>query len=94
MGLSKEAVTDLKWWITNLPTSYNLINHGDPWVSMATDDSLIGWGSCIDTVTSGGNWSPAEAQHNFNDLEMLAVIVLKSFSSVVQNKHVKLLVDR
>ena len=84
---------DLKWWVTALPTAYNLINHGEPQVTMTTDASLIGWGCCIDTVTSGGNWSPEEAQHDINYLEMLAVsLALKSFSSVVQGKHVKLLV--
>lgn len=54
MGLSKEAMIDLKWWVTNLPTAYNLINHGDHQVTMTTDASLLGWGCCIDTVTSGG----------------------------------------
>lgn len=94
MNLSQEAIIDLKWWVTALPTAYNLINHGDPQVTMTTDASLIGWGCCIDTVTSGGNWSPEEAQHDINYLEMLAVsLALKSFSSVVQGKHVKLLVD-
>ena len=58
MNVSKEAIIDIKWWVTNLPTAYNLINHGDPHVTMTTDASLIGWGCCIDTVTSGGNWSP------------------------------------
>ena len=94
MCLSKEAIIDLKWWVTKLPTAYNLINHGDPQVTMTTDASLIGWGCFIDTVTSGGNWSPEEAQHDINYLEMFAVfLALKSFLSVVQNKHVKLLVD-
>jgi len=52
-------------------------------------------GCCIDAVTSGGNWSPEEAQHGINYLEMFAVfLALKSFLSVVQNKHVKLLVDK
>ena len=80
MNLSQEAITDLKWWVTALPTAYNLINHGEPQVTMTTDASLIGWGCCIDTVTSGGNWSPEEAQHDINYLEMLAVsLALKSF---------------
>ena len=94
MNLSQEAIIDLKWWVTALPTAYNLINHGEPQVTITTDASLIGWGCCIDTVTSGGNWSPEDAQHDINYLEMLAVsLALKSFSSVVQGKHVKLLVD-
>lgn len=68
MNLSQEAIIDLKWWVTALPTAYNLINHGDPQVTMITDASLIGWVCCIDTVTSGGNWTPEEAQHDINYL--------------------------
>ena len=46
MSLSPEATTDLKWWVSELETTYNLINHGDPQVTMTTDASLIGWGCC------------------------------------------------
>ena len=93
MNLSQEAIIDLKWWVSALPTGY-LINHGDLQVTMTTYASLIRSGCCIDTVTSGGNWSPEEAQHDIYYLEMLAFfLALKSFLSVVQCKHVKLLVD-
>ena len=51
INLYQEAIIDLKWWVTALPTAYNLINHGDPQVTMTTDVSLIGWGCCIDTVS-------------------------------------------
>ena len=94
MSLSLEAKNDLKWWVKELDTTYNLINHGDPQVTMTTDASLIGWGCCIETVTSGGNWTPEEAQHDINYLEMLAVfLALKSFSNTISGKHVKLMVD-
>jgi len=80
--------------VTALPTAYNLIKYGDPQVTMTTDASVIRWGCCIDAVTSEGNWSPEEAQHDINYLEMLAAfLALKFFSSVVQGKHLKLLVD-
>ena len=72
MSLSPEATTDLKWWVSELDTTYNLINHGHPQVTMTTDASLIGWGCCMETVTSGGNWTPEEAQHDINYLEMLS----------------------
>ena len=29
MSLSPEATADLKWWISALDTTYNLINHGE-----------------------------------------------------------------
>ena len=47
MGSSKEVIIDLKWWVTTLPTAYNLINHGDPQVTRTTDASLIGWGAVL-----------------------------------------------
>ena len=94
MSLSQEAITDLKWWVDALPTAYNPINHGDPQVTMTTDASLIGWGCCLDTVTTGGNWTPEEAQHDINYFEILAVfLALKSFSNTVSGKHIKLMVD-
>ena len=79
--LSLEATTDFKWWVSELDTTYSLINHGDPKLTMTTDASLIGWGCCIEPVNSGGNWTPEEAQHDdINYLEMLAVfLALKSF---------------
>ena len=81
MSLSNEATPDLKWWATALPTAYNLITHGDPQVTMSTDASFIGWGCCSDTITSEGNWTPEEVQHDINDLETLVVFfALKSFS--------------
>ena len=66
MSLSHEAITDLKWLVDEIPTAYNPINHGDPQVTMTTDASLIGWGCCLDTVSTGGNWTPEEAQHDIN----------------------------
>ena len=92
--LSHEATKDLKWWVDTIPTVYNPINHGDPQVAMTTDASLIGWGCCLDTVTTGGNWTPEEAQHDINYLEILAVFfALKSFSNALSGKHIKLMVD-
>ena len=44
MNSSQEAIIDLKWWVTALPTAYNLINHREPQVTITTDASLIGWG--------------------------------------------------
>ena len=47
INLSQEAEMDLKWWVRALPAAYNLINHGDPQVTMTTDASLIGWGAVL-----------------------------------------------
>jgi hypothetical protein len=50
-------------------------------------------GCSLDDMNAGGNWTPIGAQH-INYLEMLAVLfALKSFSSQVSGKHVKVLMD-
>lgn len=41
---------------------------------MTIDAPFTGWGCCFDTVTTGGNWTPEEAAHDINYLEMLATI--------------------
>lgn len=74
MSLSQESKTDFKWWIDALPLAFNLINHGDPQIMMTIDAPFTGWGCCFDTVTTGGNWTPEEAAHDINYLEMLATI--------------------
>ena len=94
MSLSQESKTDIKWWVDTLPLAFNLINHGDPQVIMATDASFTGWGCCFDTVTTGGNWTPEEAAHDTNYLEMpAAFLALKSCKGTISGKHVKLMVD-
>ena len=84
MSLSQESKTDFKWWIDALPLAFNLINHGDPQIMMTIDASFTGWGCCFDTVTTGGNWTPEEAAHDINYLEVLATI---------SGKHIKLMVN-
>lgn len=74
MSLSQESKTDFKWWIDALPLAFNLINHGDPQIMMTIDASFTGWGCCFDTVTTGGNWTPEEAAHDINYLEVHATI--------------------
>lgn len=94
MSISHESMADVKWWITSIPEAYNPISHGEVEATLSTDASLIGWGACIDTTTTGGNWTPDERAHDINYLEILAVfLALQSFSSVIAGKHVKLLVD-
>ncbi|CAB4034771.1 Enzymatic poly [Paramuricea clavata] len=90
-----ESITDVKWCrITSLTEAYNPINHGEVEVTISTDGSLTGWGACIDTTTTGGNWTPDERAKDINYLEILAVfLALQSFSPAVAGKHVKLLVD-
>ena len=94
MTLSQQSKDDIRWWITSIPASYNPVSHGEPQVTLSTDASLIGWGACMSTTSTGGNWSPLERNNDINYLEMLAVLfALKSFSSHIAHKHVRVLVD-
>ena len=94
MTLSSEAKSDIQWWIDSISEAYNPVNHGDPDVIMTTDASLLGWGACLDGMTTGGRWNPDEATHDINYLEMLAALfALQSFSDKVSAKHIKLMVD-
>ena len=45
-------------------------------------------------MNAGRNWTPTEAESHINYLEILAVLfALKSFSSQISGKHVKVLID-
>ena len=94
MCVSNDSISDIKWWIKSIPEVYNPISHGEAQITMSTDASFNGWGACIDTTTTGSNWAPEERAHDINYLEILAAfLALKSFSSAIIGKHVKLQID-
>ena len=94
MHMSHDSISDIKWWVTSIPGAYNPVSHGETQITLSTDASFNGWGVCIDTTTTGGNWTPEERAHDINYLEMLAAfLALKSFSSAIKGKHVKLQID-
>ena len=89
MTLSSESVSDLSWWVTNLPTACKSITMGNPAIEMATDASTLGWGVVCNGHSAQGMWSPLEKQKHINELELLAVYFgLKSFLSLLKWKHV------
>ncbi|XP_031549386.1 uncharacterized protein LOC116286930 [Actinia tenebrosa] len=94
MTLSLYTKVHIKWWIDSIHTSFNIINHGDPHITLYTDASKIGWGCDCQGIATGGPWSPEEAGKHINYLEMLAIkLALESFENKVSHKHVKLMVD-
>ena len=89
------TVSDIKWWITSIPGAYNPLSHGKTQITLSTDASFNGWGACIDTTTTGSNWTPKERAHDINYLEMLAAfLALKSFYSAIKRKHVNCITIR
>ena len=94
MEISSLALQDIKWWIDNIHSSYYVISHGDPQVTLYTDASTTGWGCDFQGTPTGGSWSSAEAKNHINYLEMLAIkLALESFEEQLKQKHVKLMVD-
>ena len=61
---------------------------------MSTDASSTGWGYALNDTSAGGHWTEEEAKTHTNYLELLAIyLALKSFSSIINGQHVKLMVD-
>lgn len=94
MVVSDKAGSELLWWNTHLEASYNIISHGEPTVVMSTDASSTGWGCALHDTSTGGHWTAEEARNHINYLELLAIyLALKSFSSIINGQHVKVMVD-
>ena len=92
--LSNSATQELHWWLLNLPNSFNFVVKPVVDVTMNSDASLSGWGGVMGEVSTGGHWTPDEANHHINYLEILAAyFVLKSFHQDIVNKHVKIMID-
>ena len=61
---------------------------------LCSDASKIGWEAELDGISTGGNWNHEESSNNINVLELKAAyFALKSFSSSINNKNVKVMVD-
>lgn len=94
MSLSDEAKSELQWWISSVDTAYCCISRGNADIIISSDASKTGWGGMVNGVPTGGFWTEAETAKHINYLEMLAVFLnLKSFQSLLDDKHVKVLVD-
>ena len=94
MCISDQASEELKWWIYSIETGCNPINRGEVDITITSDASKQGWGAATNDSSTGGLWTAEEAKEHINFLEMLAVFfALKSFSTLVHGKHVKVMVD-
>jgi len=94
MLLSEESLTELKWWIDSIESSYNVVHHGQPELTLKTDASTAGWGCFLEPVSAGGLWTDWEAKHHTNYLELLAIfLALKVFVKTIMDKYVKVFTD-
>ena len=46
MTLSETSKSDLQWWIAHTHTTFKLVSHGSPSVTIYSDASLSDWGGC------------------------------------------------
>ena len=91
MSLSSSAKDELKWWVQNVQTAYNLISHGSPNHVLYTDASSTGWGTVFEQSYTSGHWTSLELLYHINYLELFAVYVgLLSFFRHKQNVHIRL----
>ena len=94
MALSKLSLSDVDWWLSNLNNSFGHISRPPLDFTVYSDASLSGWRGALDSMSSGGLWSPTEAMYPINVLELLAAyFARKSFKTELTNKHVKLMMD-
>ena len=95
ISLSSYTLADLNWVIHNL-SQYNGCYFGPKPISLiiASDASLLGWGTTCDGQPAQGQWSTLEVSHHINYLELLAAFyALQTFAVNAQNLHVQLKLD-
>ena len=94
MTISDEAKHDLRWWVSSVETTYNVVSHGQVDITMTTDASKTGWGCSLGGIPTGGSWEPGESEKHINWLKVKAILLsLKSFVDHISKKHVKILSD-
>ena len=94
MMLSETAKNDIVWWMNHAKTCKRKISHGKITRELKTDASTQGWGAFSDGISTGGRWSPEEAQLHINALELLAVFWgLKALCPSEHHCHIKVLSD-
>lgn len=94
ISLSENSKTELQWWIANLPTAHKRISQGEAIIIIQTDASSQGWGGVRGCKRTGGRWTPEEALHHINYLELLAILFsLKALCGKEMNTHIQVQCD-
>ena len=47
MAVSLRSISDLHWWVTNLPTAFKAITIDCPTIDATTDASKLGWWGAV-----------------------------------------------
>jgi len=72
MTFSAEAIRDIEWWITKLPSAKNKIRRDNFDFCFETDASLSGWGVRFGKERANGFWNSEQKLYHINRLELLA----------------------
>jgi len=93
LTLNPACRVDLKWWV-KAPLGAP-VSPLDPSVTIHSDASNLGLGAVLNGQShTGGIWSPEEATHHINYLELLAAfLAIKAFGKTWQNLSVLLRMD-
>ena len=94
--LTPASKKDLEWWIDLKKAPLGApVYHPDPTITIHSDASNKGWGAVLNGQSqTGGLWSPEEATHNINYLELLAAfLAIKAFGKAWQNVTILLRLD-
>ena len=94
--LTTATKKDLEWWIDLKKAPLGApVYHPDPKITIHSDASNKGWGAVLNGQSqTGGLWSPEEATHHINYLELLAAfLAIKAFGKAWQNVTILLRMD-
>ena len=94
--LTPASKKDLEWWIDLKKAPLGApVYHPDPTITIHSDASNKGWGAVLNGQSqTGGLWSPEEATHHINYLELLAAfLAIKAFGKAWQNVTILLQMD-
>lgn len=72
--ISKESVSDLKWWVHALDSPLQVFGLSQFDKVLFTDASSNGWGAKCNSLSSKGSWSAYQRTLHINVLELLAVL--------------------
>jgi ribonuclease HI len=96
MHLSEEAKNEIRWWIDNILTAKQIINHIPPIDQVIyCDASELGWGAHFPkgNQTAQGRWTQEDAGKHINQLEMIAAkFAIKSLVTT-GTKHIRVMSD-
>jgi len=76
--LSQEAISDLRWWLSNIMTSSRSLLRDNYIGTVTTDSSNTSWGSTFGEESTKGNWCYTDLydmgrKRHINELAMLAI---------------------